>query len=225
MSNHLFNRSGIMILGDSQYAKAAQVNDKAVGARVTPLPDESTITAQFDPSISIGSFRHSSGYLNLSSGWANAAEGIRQLGHKVKALGGKIIGDMHVQGLTTKDGKVVGVKLANGEDYLADTVVIATGSWTPSVFPAEVGDRLMATGQSVATVKLSEEEYARYQGVPCVLDLVSGFYAFPVRLIIFYFAGRRHLKFTRSPTKTEYSNSQYTMEVCSAPSPEENLGH
>ena len=35
--------------------------------------------------------------------------------------------------------------------------------------------------QSITMIKLSQEEAARYRGVPVVIDLRAGFYIFPVR--------------------------------------------
>lgn len=66
-----------------------------------------------------------------------------------------------------------GVKLANGEILQADLVVVATGAWTPALFAQEgMGgldqDQVLATGQSVATIQLTEEEAEEYRDVPVV---------------------------------------------------------
>lgn len=173
----LYHESGVLVLGNSGYCKAAQVNDVASGAVVAPLTD----TPETSP---LAHLREASGYLNNSSGWADAEGGTRALLTKVQQLGGKVLGRKTVVSplFSPTADAVTGVKLQDGEEISADAVILATGSWTPSFFSSffpELSQRLTATGQSVGFVQLSEAEAERYKSVPVVLNFDNGFYVFP----------------------------------------------
>ncbi len=84
--------------------------------------------------------------------------------------------------LVEEEGAVKGVKLASGEEVRADLVVVATGAWTPALFAQEGMDGLpsvVATGQSVAWIQLSEEERQDYKDIPVMINMDTGFYVFP----------------------------------------------
>ncbi|KAG9045673.1 hypothetical protein FS837_005885 [Tulasnella sp. UAMH 9824] len=173
----LYHESGVLVLGNSGYYKAAQVNDVASGAVVAPL----TETSEECP---VAHLREASGYLNKSGGWADAEGGTRALLTKVQQLGGKVFGGKAVVSplFSPTTHAVTGVKLQDGEEIPADVVIFATGSWTPSLFSSffpELSQRLTATGQSVGFVQLSEPEMKRYESVPVVLNFDNGFYVFP----------------------------------------------
>jgi len=58
--------------------------------------------------------------------------------------------------LVEKDGKVIGLKTYDGITHNADLVIVAAGSWTPSLI-GESDQLLEATGGSVLTIKLPKE--------------------------------------------------------------------
>ncbi|KAI5121451.1 hypothetical protein M0805_009559 [Coniferiporia weirii] len=150
----------------------------------------------FHPEVHLGEkITNSHGYLNVDGGWAFAEGGVRRAMQRVEELGGKILPGKEVLVLLKSSGKpekinsatgpqtsrTVGVKCKDGCEYAADMVVIATGSWTASAFPdLNLGERCLASGQSIATIKLTDEEAERYRKSPVVLDFgPSGFYVFP----------------------------------------------
>ncbi|KAL1667097.1 FAD dependent oxidoreductase-domain-containing protein [Schizophyllum commune] len=62
-----------------------------------------------------------------------------------------------VVSLLKEEGKVVGVKTADGQTHRADIVILACGGWTPSLLP-EVCDRLETTAGSVVQIQLPPKD-------------------------------------------------------------------
>ncbi|TFK20780.1 FAD dependent oxidoreductase [Coprinopsis marcescibilis] len=165
---------------ESTYAEGAYLNDIAIGGRVSSLLSGKDISSVFPSTISLGSFENKSGYLNRDGGWANAGQGLEIMIGKVRSLGGNIYSGKQVEKIVVEQGKCKAVVCSDGSHYAAEVVVIATGSWTPSVFPdLNVKDAFLATGQCIAMVQLSHEEADRYRDVPVFLDFDTGFYVFP----------------------------------------------
>lgn len=97
---------------------------------------------------------------------------MKALLQKVLELGGTVTGGKTVASiLLNEDGAAKGVQLQGGEDILSDVVVVAAGAWTPALVAqsslAEVASNVVASGQCVAAVQLSEEEASRYKVRRC----------------------------------------------------------
>lgn len=132
----------------TSYAEAAYENDRELGARVVPLRGSEDFASAFPPSISLASFDKRFGYLNRDGGWAYAGQGLSLMIEKVRALGGKVLAGKSFKELVAEDGKCRKVVCTDGSEYEADHVVVATGSWTPSLFEDSLGlkDVFLATG-------------------------------------------------------------------------------
>ncbi|THH03815.1 hypothetical protein EW145_g5985 [Phellinidium pouzarii] len=158
-------------------------------------PDESIMLSElFHPEIPLGEkVKSAHAYLNVDGGWAFAEGGVRRAMQHVENLGGKILPAKDVSMLLKTEladikespdrqkSRTKGVKCKDGSEYAADIVVLATGSWTASAFPdLNLGEKCLASGQSVAGIKLTPEEAERYRSSPVVLNFgSSGFYTFP----------------------------------------------
>ncbi|KZO90340.1 FAD dependent oxidoreductase [Calocera viscosa TUFC12733] len=180
-----YHESGVVVLGDDSatgaYSDASFENCRELGCRVEPLTDGSAIAGIFPSGIVTGHIKSTNVYINRDGGWAAASEAVEVVAENVRALGGTIINDAKVKTLhKDESGKVDGVILGSGKVMTADLVVAASGSWTPSLLP-EYGaaQRMIATGQSVATIQLTANEAERYRTTPVVLDFASGWYGFP----------------------------------------------
>ncbi|KAH6913947.1 FAD dependent oxidoreductase [Coprinopsis sp. MPI-PUGE-AT-0042] len=163
------------------YAEAALENDRQLGARVVPLKGTKDFVSVFPPLVSLASFENKTGYLNRDGGWADAGQGLSLMIEKVKSLGGKVLAGKPFKELVTDGGRCTKVLCYDGSEHEADHVVVATGSWTPSLFKDSLGlkDIFLATGQCVAMMQLSPEEGDKYRDCPVVLDFDTGFYVFP----------------------------------------------
>lgn len=146
-------RSGVVLTDDtseqSHYTQSAYKNDVALGIRVKPLSDVAAMKECFPSGIPLGPSL-SSGFLNSDGGWAWAAGAISRLLVKVKELGAEVRTSAGVKEVVfdkSGSGRATGVKLTSGEVLEGDSVIIATGSWTPSNFPGlGLSSKVLATG-------------------------------------------------------------------------------
>ncbi|KAK9323055.1 FAD dependent oxidoreductase [Lipomyces orientalis] len=118
------------------------------------------------------------GYLSHDAGWAYASKAIEHLFRKCMELGAIFIKSRVDEILYSADhSTVTGVKLDSNNVFICDFAVIAAGAWTDTLVPSE--SRMLATGQPVAFIQLTEEEYSKYKHLPIYINFVSGFYVFP----------------------------------------------
>lgn len=154
----------------------------------------------------------------FSLGWAEAGRAVELLLEQIKELGGKIVPGASLDALLySEDGTDVrGVRTKNAQEFYADKVIIATGSWTPSILGGGLlpSGLITATGQTIACIQLTEELRKKYEHIPVTMNLGGsgsggGFYSFPasdflqlelllgVNLIVYH-----------SPLQTAYSNAR-----------------
>lgn len=113
----------------------------------------------FPPGVTLGpklSGSNVHGYLNEDGGWAYAEGGVARAIELVRARGGVVLAGKEVVELlksessvsVTGDGsRTTGVRCKDQTEYMADVVVLATGSWTASAFPElDLGEKCLATG-------------------------------------------------------------------------------
>ncbi|CAA17815.1 L-pipecolate oxidase [Schizosaccharomyces pombe] len=119
------------------------------------------------------------GYANFSSGWANAEQSVKSVVNYLAHAGVSFISGPEgtVEELITEENVVKGVRTTTGA-YMAEKLIFATGAWTASLLPND-HTRFLATGQPVAYIKLTPEEYIRFLTNPVYLDFDTGFYIFP----------------------------------------------
>ncbi|KDQ20053.1 hypothetical protein BOTBODRAFT_27475 [Botryobasidium botryosum FD-172 SS1] len=176
-----YHECGVVVLGmgEAPYANQAYQNDVQLQARASL--GIGSVQARFPPQTNLDAF--GAVYVNLDGGWSNATKGVTKLMAKVRALGGHVKGGKELASLLYDDnGEVSGVKLVDGQEIKPDIIIVATGAWTPSLFhDIDMGltDRLTATGQCLATVRLNDEQAERHKDCPVLLDWSSGFYVFP----------------------------------------------
>ncbi|MGJ8657474.1 MAG: NAD(P)/FAD-dependent oxidoreductase [Akkermansiaceae bacterium] len=111
---------------DAEASVAAMANELSVSAEVC----DSKRISQLDPTIE----------MNVTGGvWfeqdchLDPTKLMAVLRHWVKKLGGQIRYESEVTDFVTKDGKLTGVKLSNGEPIHASQIVMACGAWTPTM--------------------------------------------------------------------------------------------
>lgn len=151
-------RSGVFVIHQSDsggYSDQSYTNDISLGARIEDLHTPEAIRAIFPSNVQTVSFEGVSGYLNRDGGWAFATQGIALLMRRVASHGAQILSGKAVTSLIQEGGRTTGVRCADGTHYDADLVVIASGSWTPSTFPAlDLKGKCLATGYVFATLFL-----------------------------------------------------------------------
>ncbi|ORY84108.1 FAD dependent oxidoreductase [Leucosporidium creatinivorum] len=196
----VYHESGVVVLGlegdsvDSVVARQSLANVQAQADNITVLQTPESIKnflrAEGRADVPIADIADSAmAYHNPTGGWAEAGRAVEKLLERIKELGGKIVPGASLAALLyTDDGKDVrGVRTQDGKEFLADKVIIATGSWTPSI-PALKGllpsGLITATGQTIACIQLTEELRKKYEHIPVTMNLGGsgsggGFYSFP----------------------------------------------
>ena len=186
--------SGTVILSSASHAVGSAYVHKALavnkdpklaveGKSVAALDGLEAFRACYLQEVEKGTFEGEVGYFNPHCGWANARGAMDAICARVRAAGvsfavGEAASLVYEGEGAGKDVK--GVRTKAGETSTADFVVLATGSWTAALLP-EMGPELLATGQVVATIQLTQEEADQYRSGPVSLCMDTGFYCFPVR--------------------------------------------
>ncbi|KZV84125.1 FAD dependent oxidoreductase [Exidia glandulosa HHB12029] len=183
-----YKESGVLVLAaDVNFLGHTNVplaNERAAGAPIRELRSGAEIAAAFPASAKAAAPEGRSGYFNPEGGWADAQGSIRRLAEIVVGAGAKLLTGHEVIGLSYDAfGGASGVRVrGKAEPIEADTVIVASGAWTVSSFAdpeLRLNGRMVATGQSMITIRLSPEEAERYKDIPVVLDFDTGFYCFP----------------------------------------------
>lgn len=182
-----FHQSGLLCLqsqGSIQhtYLEQSKQNLERLGASLDIRVSRGREANEKYPGIH-GNLENTSGYWNESSGWADAEGSILFLARQCTAVGVSFLAGR--QGTVTKlitsivDGKsrVTGVRTLSNAVVPADTVILATGAWTFHLI--DMGPRALATAQPVAFMQLTPEEATEMANCPVMIDLSTGWFAFP----------------------------------------------
>ncbi|GAN02310.1 fructosyl amino acid oxidase [Mucor ambiguus] len=121
-------------------------------------------------------------YANKVGGWCNSSESIKHLYGECIQNGVKfVLGNEagRFEKLQVDGRHVRGIITADKKEHTADRVIVAAGSWTPSVI--DMHRQAIATGQYVIHFSLSKEDQERMATFPVWSADVSntGFYGFP----------------------------------------------
>ena len=177
----LFHETGILMFSADPMAPGGFEHDsfellKARGHSPERLTVKD-VNARF-PSWEPSAF--SEGYFNPRGGWAESGEVVANLISEAKTRGVEIRGDTTCAGLLEKGSRVAGVRTNQGDEFLADSVVLAIGAWTPSMLP-QMRDLMWSVGQPVFHFRV--EDVAAYQppdfGVWTADIANTGWYGFP----------------------------------------------
>ncbi|KAH8423951.1 NAD(P)/FAD-dependent oxidoreductase [Aspergillus melleus] len=182
-----FHRSGLLCAQskgstEHSYLDQSKQNLESLGASVTIQTFQGNEATERHPGIH-GDLSDMQGYWNTECGWADAEGSITHLAQKCSQAGisfltGKCgtVNNLIIKTGSTKS-RVVGVRTAAGTSVSADTVILATGAWTPYLI--DTGNRTISTGQPVAFVQLTPEEAKEMQNCPVMINLSTGWFAFP----------------------------------------------
>ena len=142
---------------------------------VTPAPpvniDDLTgyrAALRASPEVNIGSLPPLS-YFNAHCGWSAARSAMLAVAAKCRTLGVRfqagLVDSLLIETAASgiRDVRSVRMVEPNAAEIRAnDLVVLAAGSWSASIFP-ELATDVLATGQVIATVELSPDEFEQYR--------------------------------------------------------------
>lgn len=120
------------------------------------------------------------GYLNPRDGWAESGEVVARLISEGMTLGVQVRAGSAIRSLLDSGARVIGVRTAEGEELKADHVIVAAGSWTPSMLP-NLQEFMWAVGQPVFHFRVEEvKAYQPPNFVTWGADIANtGWYGFP----------------------------------------------
>jgi sarcosine oxidase/L-pipecolate oxidase len=121
------------------------------------------------------------GYCNVQAGWVDAKLAISGLRDRCIEAGVSFICGAHgsvVELQTDSPGsQVKAVKTKSGDIVHGDLFILATGAWTSRL--VSMYNSILATGQVLGFLKLTEMEQARYKDLPIYINFDSGWFCFP----------------------------------------------
>jgi sarcosine oxidase/L-pipecolate oxidase len=182
-----FYRSGLLCSqsgteSGNTYLKEAKSNLENIGAKVDLWSYTGQEVNERYPGIH-GDLSQTSGYCNLDAGWVDAAKSIEHLAGLCKKAGVIFLSGESgtVSELITRETGclkiITGVRTTDGEVLTADIIIMATGAWTSHLIRA--GNRFISTGQPVGYMQLTPEEALEMRENPVMINLSTGWFAFP----------------------------------------------
>lgn len=185
--SHFFYRSGLLCVQSEgsakhEYLEQSKHNLARLGANFNIQTFKGTEATDRYPGIH-GDLSHTSGYWNETCGWADAEGSISCLAKQCSLAGisfitgkGGAVVDLIVE-TSQEKRKAVGAKTQAGTSIYAETIILATGAWTPHLI--DMGNRAISTAQPVGFIQLTPEEAHEMRDCPVMIDLSTGWFAFP----------------------------------------------
>ncbi|KAJ5689125.1 FAD dependent oxidoreductase [Penicillium macrosclerotiorum] len=146
---------------------------------------------------------------NPTAGWAAAGQALESMARAAQKNGVDYISG--VQGYVRQlildeiSNECKGVITADGIRHEADKVILAAGSWTPSLL--DLQGQLMAKGHSVAHIQLDATETKYYSTMPIMDNLELGYFFPPQADGIFKMAHSQFITNMRTDTSSGITTS------------------
>jgi sarcosine oxidase/L-pipecolate oxidase len=116
-------------------------------------------------------------YVNDCSGWVEAYKALERITESAATAGVQLV-ESNISRLTfDANGNCTGAQSTDGESFLAQNIILATGAETarllvesaPSHLKLHAGNRLRAAGLITGVVRLDSEEAIRHRAAPAFL--------------------------------------------------------
>ncbi|UNI18749.1 hypothetical protein JDV02_005005 [Purpureocillium takamizusanense] len=125
------------------------------------------------------------GYYNPNCGWADAAKTVAQLRDDCLDMGvsfvggaaGTVTGFETTGGGSKGGGKIKAARTVAGDVVRGDFFILTAGAWSSSL--VSMYNSVLATGQVLAYIRLTEDEVRKYENLPIYLNLSTGWFNFP----------------------------------------------
>ncbi|TIB30535.1 hypothetical protein E3P84_03286 [Wallemia ichthyophaga] len=187
-----FHQCGMVVLGESDYAKASYKHVKSMYPEQVRLLDQSSIQDVLPKNVPLNSLTRTA-YQNKASGWIESGRATAELARRCEEMGATLIPNFTVGRViwSGDNDRVVGVESASGEVLDAALTIIASGAWS-TLLDDQINKMLLASAQSVAMIKLTEEQHERYKDSPIVINLNTGIYMFPPTSTRYFKVSKHH---------------------------------
>jgi sarcosine oxidase/L-pipecolate oxidase len=221
-----YSQSGLVFVsGDDMgraYVRQSYLNVKALTSdTVEELPTKRDVEKML-PGYQVGA-DVAGGYVNWGSGWSNAEETVRFVKQQLDKTGRVDFRTGEVRRLISvlepdsqqRRRKVTGVELTDGNHIMADLVILATGAWTGRL--VDLRGRAEATGQVLSYVEISDEEQAKLETMPILLNFSTGIFIIPPQNNLLKVArhayGYRNPMQVPDPAASEGDDQSRTIEI------------
>jgi len=152
--------------GDADSLRKSLAAQRAVGVQTEEI--DAAEVARLWPFADLSPFETFA--WEARGGYGDAYQTAQAFAVSARAAGVRILQGTNVTGLLIERDKVVGVRLADGAEIAADTVVVATGVWTtPFLAPYGIDVPIRVVLEQLVTINPGAE----IGGVPVFSDLVS----------------------------------------------------
>ena len=120
------------------------------------------------------------GYFNPRGGWGEAGETVSFLAAEATAAGVDVQAGFSVESIMVELDRAVGVRSADGQEVLADSVVVAAGVWTPRLIP-EMQELMTPVAQTLVYLRpTAPDRFRPPHFPPWGADIPrTGWYGFP----------------------------------------------
>lgn len=121
------------------------------------------------------------GIYNGNAGWVESTNAMLIMKRECERMGVEFVAGESgtvAEFLRSRDNnaKVIGVRTVNGTTWLAEKVIVAVGAYSETLL--DFKNQLHASGYCVTHIRMTEEQYQRYKGLP-VLNIARRGYCFP----------------------------------------------
>ena len=125
--------------------------------------------------------RYVDGFYSNHAGWVASGRVVEVLAQKAAQLGITLLCDQPIDRLLTQGDRVTGVRTRAGDEYLADTVVVAAGAWSRVLVP-ELNAVMKSTGMPVFHFRPADPAlFTPPRFVNFAADVArTGYYGFPL---------------------------------------------
>ncbi len=152
--------------GDAESLRKSLAAQRAVGVQTEEI--DAAEVAGLWPHADLSAFEAFA--WEARGGYGDAYRTAQAFAVAARAAGVRILQGANVKSLLLEGGKVTGVRLAEGTEIAADTVVVATGVWTPEFLrPYRIDVPVRVVREQLVTIAPGVE----IASVPVFSDLVS----------------------------------------------------
>lgn len=175
-----FYNSGLLCAssqGEHPYIEQSRENVVRRGGQVQSFGNGQALHARF-PAID-GDLSTLKGYFNPACGWADAESSIRHLAQECESSGVSFVSGPRgtVTSLIVERDVMTSVKTQSGDTLQGDHFILATGAWSPHLI--DMSHISVSNAQPVAFLQLTPAEAERLAQNPVIIDLSTGWFAFP----------------------------------------------
>ncbi|OAL20544.1 hypothetical protein AYO22_08845 [Fonsecaea multimorphosa] len=174
-----YHETGLVWVDESGFSKAVTQNYSVLGVEEKwQMVSVKDLKASYGGIFSEAEFgKLQSIYLNESSGWVEAGKALTTVIQAAASAGVQLI-ESEASNLVFDDrGCCIGLRAVDGQVFMAEKVILATGPETakfliasaPDVPQLRVGGRLSAAGLVTGVLNLDPDEAIRHQGTPVFL--------------------------------------------------------